>query len=178
MSTYGEYTRNLETGTCTVCGKAPQVRTGHSWDTFCHPCAAELARRSVANAEEHVAAARRELARLTGEPECQHGPLLPDVPDFDGTDAAHPAWWRGQSDGVDGVVRLMKEALNGYSGGTLREPLHAVRETVRENARVVRRARVVWAAYKAYLTQKYPASVGQPWSFVCPHHRALDRDLG
>lgn len=35
-----------------------------------------------------------------------------DNPDFDGTDAAHPAWWRGHFDGSDGTCfNLMKILL-------------------------------------------------------------------
>lgn len=36
------------------------------------------------------------------------------APEFDGTDGADPAWWRGQDDGVKGVVRIWKNALAGH----------------------------------------------------------------
>jgi len=35
------------------------------------------------------------------------------APEFDGTDGADPAWWRGQDDGVKGVCRIWREALEG-----------------------------------------------------------------
>lgn len=36
---------------------------------------------------------------------------MEDDPNLDGTDAAHPAWWRGQERGVDGTLKILAEAL-------------------------------------------------------------------
>lgn len=42
---------------------------------------------------------------------------LPDDPELDGTDGAHPAWWRGQSDGVDGACARIEAAIDGMDSG-------------------------------------------------------------
>jgi len=34
-----------------------------------------------------------------------------------------------------------------------------------------------WAAYVAFLRERYPAKVGEAWEFTCPHHKAIDRAL-
>lgn len=44
--------------------------------------------------------------------------LVKDYPFFDGTDAAHPAWWRGNDAGVDGAVRRIEEVLSGKDDGS------------------------------------------------------------
>lgn len=36
-----------------------------------------------------------------------------DDPALDGTDAAHPAWWRGNDDGVKAVVKIVNDLLDG-----------------------------------------------------------------
>lgn len=36
-----------------------------------------------------------------------------DDPSWDGTDAAHPAWWRGNDAGVDGAVMVIEKVLSG-----------------------------------------------------------------
>ena len=60
----------------------------------------------------------------------------PDDPEMDATDFAHPAWWRGNDAGVEAVVRIANEVLDGkdnlagVSGSdtlqALRERLHAL----------------------------------------------------
>ncbi len=40
-----------------------------------------------------------------------------DSPIFDGTDAAHPAWWRGNDAGVAGAVMRIREVLDGTYDG-------------------------------------------------------------
>lgn len=40
-----------------------------------------------------------------------------DYPDLDGTDWAHPAWWRGNDDGVRGVAMRIKKILDGKDDG-------------------------------------------------------------
>lgn len=47
-------------------------------------------------------------------------PALRDDPECDGTDAAHPAWWRGNEAGVEGAVREMSRVLS----GECRPPFH------------------------------------------------------
>lgn len=38
--------------------------------------------------------------------------------EWDGTDAAEPAWWRGQDDGVRGAVERIRAALDGTDDGS------------------------------------------------------------
>lgn len=42
---------------------------------------------------------------------------LEDDSEWDGTDAAHPAFWRGQKDGVRGVIMRINEILDGKDAG-------------------------------------------------------------
>lgn len=42
---------------------------------------------------------------------------IPDDPAADGTDAAHPAWWRGRANGVACVVEKLREAMDGEDDG-------------------------------------------------------------
>jgi len=46
--------------------------------------------------------------------------LIPDNPEFDGTDGAHPAWWRGCDDGVFSTVRCINGILDDIQAN--REP--------------------------------------------------------
>lgn len=39
-----------------------------------------------------------------------------DDPQWDGTDMAHPAWWRGYDDGVQGAIACIREMLDGRDG--------------------------------------------------------------
>lgn len=39
-------------------------------------------------------------------------------PQWDGTDAAHPAWWRGNDRGVEQVVERLTEVLDGKDNGS------------------------------------------------------------
>lgn len=41
-----------------------------------------------------------------------------DDPDNDGTDFAHPAFWRGVDDGVRGAVMRIREVLDGKDSGS------------------------------------------------------------
>lgn len=43
--------------------------------------------------------------------------LLPDDPEWDATDFAHPAWWRGNDAGADAVVRRLEKVLDGKDEG-------------------------------------------------------------
>ncbi len=53
-----------------------------------------------------------------------------DDPKYDGTDGAHPAWWRGEEAGVRGAVREVRRVLTGEFIGGTREPLQELREDV------------------------------------------------
>ena len=44
--------------------------------------------------------------------------LILDDPEADGTDDAHPAFWRGQDDGVRGAVMRMMQAIEGKDDGS------------------------------------------------------------
>lgn len=51
--------------------------------------------------------------------EAQLATSLPDDPETDGTDAAHPAWWRGQERGVDGAAQsILNVIAKGRADGT------------------------------------------------------------
>ena len=50
---------------------------------------------------------------LPREPEAVNVIAPVDYPEFDGTDCAHPAWWRGNDAGVLAAARLIAQALNG-----------------------------------------------------------------
>jgi hypothetical protein len=41
----------------------------------------------------------------------------PDDPDWDATDWAHPAWWRGEEHGIGMTVLLVTEMLDGEDDG-------------------------------------------------------------
>jgi len=63
---------------------------------------------------------------------CKEGKLPPhepvpevrtDEPGLDGTNEAHPAWWRGQERGAEGVIEVLTEILDGKSHtGTFGSP--------------------------------------------------------
>ena len=53
-----------------------------------------------------------------------------DNPEYDGTDGAHPAWWRGEGDGVVGAVKRIREVLAGDIRGVTQEPLQGLREDI------------------------------------------------
>ena len=38
--------------------------------------------------------------------------IVPDYPELDGTDGAHPAWWRGHDNGVESVVQIIDRLLD------------------------------------------------------------------
>lgn len=51
-----------------------------------------------------------------------------DDPEWDGTDTAHPAWWRGHDSSCQQFCREINEILDGKPmGGTCREPWEATR---------------------------------------------------
>ncbi len=42
---------------------------------------------------------------------------LPDSPDLDGTDFAHPAYWRGHDQAVEALCQKINKILNGHDHG-------------------------------------------------------------
>jgi hypothetical protein len=44
--------------------------------------------------------------------------VIPDDPEADGTDNAHPAFWRGQDDGVRGATMRIMQAIEGRDDGS------------------------------------------------------------
>lgn len=48
---------------------------------------------------------------------CGEGHWHPDNAAWDATDAAHPAWWRGQEHGVRSACRRMAQVLDGQDDG-------------------------------------------------------------
>lgn len=61
-------------------------------------------------------AAAREEGRLSATLDAPTQPL--DDPQWDATDAAHPAWWRGNDHGVAAVVQIINDTLDGKAPGT------------------------------------------------------------
>lgn len=55
--------------------------------------------------------------------------MFPDDPDADGTDNAHPAWWRGQDAAVAMLTHTINEILDGKDNGAgvMAEPLESLR---------------------------------------------------
>ncbi len=53
-----------------------------------------------------------------------------DDPEWDGTDAAHPAWWRGNDAGYRSITRMIEGILDGtYDGsGVSAEPWESVKQ--------------------------------------------------
>lgn len=59
-------------------------------------------------------------------------PFIKDNPEWDATDFAHPAWWRGEQHAVTQVVKQIEEILDGkpVTGFSGYAPLQAVRKRV------------------------------------------------
>lgn len=56
---------------------------------------------------------------------------LRDNPEFDCTDAAHPAWWRGQEHAVRVMCQLVTDLLDGEEpSGVCNEPWETVRQRI------------------------------------------------
>lgn len=57
-----------------------------------------------------------------------------DDPQWDGTDGAHPVWWRGQDDGVRGACRKIEAVLNGkpHTGKCASDDLQRVLDRLAE----------------------------------------------
>lgn len=56
---------------------------------------------------------------------------LQDNPELDGTDAAHPAWWRGEEYAVERLCREINSILDGESlAGVCGEPWESTRQRI------------------------------------------------
>lgn len=68
----------------------------------------------------------------------------PDNDFWDGTDAAHPAWWRGQERGAKGMLDRVRASLRdraqGHEGGGDKEVMELVDQIVHHSTEVVREA--------------------------------------
>lgn len=76
-----------------------------------------------------------------------------DDPEADGTDYAHPAWWRGQQDGVAGAAMRWREALEKPipAAGVMHEPLETLRRDTERLRERLRLAEEVIAALSPHL---------------------------
>jgi len=59
---------------------------------------------------------------------------LYDDPQWDATDAAHPAWWRGEDYGACQAAKLIADVLSGKNDctGRMNEPVETMRDSVFE----------------------------------------------
>lgn len=81
-----------------------------------------------------------------------------DNEELDGTDAAHPAWWRGNDAGVAQVCAQINAILDGAEvSGTASEPWESTRRRVAEARKDLERLREVLEAGKA---DRWAATVG------------------
>jgi hypothetical protein len=61
-----------------------------------------------------------------------------DDPQWDGTDAAHPAWWRGNDAGVHSTVAALNRVMNGEHTGTFGyAPLEQLANRLRDQRRML-----------------------------------------
>lgn len=54
--------------------------------------------------------------------DCQTFRVSADQPQWDSTDAAHPAWWRGNDRGVEATVEALNRVLDEGKAGTFASP--------------------------------------------------------
>lgn len=81
-------------------------------------------RATVASLTAELSAAKTELQDRADWATADH-------PGYDGTDGAHPAWWRGQAAGVDGAAdAIMRVIERGACGSFGSEKLQAVADAV------------------------------------------------
>lgn len=81
-----------------------------------------------------------------------------DNEELDGTDAAHPAWWRGNDAGVAQVCAQINAILDGADvSGTASEPWESTRRRVAEARKDLERLREVLESGKA---DRWAATVG------------------
>ena len=98
---------------------------------FCLSASAEV-REQLAYSEK-VCAERDALRAKVVELEAALAEAREDHQELDGTDAAHPAWWRGHNYGSDSICRALTEVLDGKEpSGTCGEPYETLRRRVWE----------------------------------------------
>lgn len=77
--------------------------------------------------------------RADQAPDTSGRATIPDFPENDVTDAAHPAWWRGCNYGTNSIIREVTKILDGLDGGqgvandpweTVRRRLLALQATI------------------------------------------------
>lgn len=69
-----------------------------------------------------------EAVSIASAYERRRDPCHDDNPEWDGTDAAHPAWWRGEAYGFGELCRAVNETLDGEAPtGTCGEPWQSTR---------------------------------------------------
>lgn len=79
----------------------------------------------------HTYGLRPNAARIVREA------LASSDPELDGTDFAHPAWWRGHNNGSLGMIAAVTRILDGKDDGkgVANEPWQSVRTRLREALR-------------------------------------------
>lgn len=85
-----------------------------------------------------------------------------DDPSLDGTDGAHPAWWRGQDAGVDGAAAVLEKVtadlLPTPNERRLRRQCVRMHKLEKENAEM--RRVLVLAGRLAYAVNRWDAAGG------------------
>lgn len=88
-----------------------------------------------------------EIARIKGQLE-----RIKDDPECDGTDGAHPAWWRGNDAAVVSCAHIIKYVcLNGKGNGVANEPWESAKvavESLRLRALFAERLAVVLSSLR------------------------------
>lgn len=76
---------------------------------------------------------RRLLSALSDAPAPQEAAPGEDDPEFDATDAAHPAWWRGNDRGVESTCEALNRMLDHPEKpiGFAYDPLHTLAKRIR-----------------------------------------------
>ena len=74
-------------------------------------------------------------------PSGERAELIPDDPELDATDGAHPAWWRGHDHAVKAICQKINEIFDGEDNGegASSEPWESVRRKLRNAAYLVHR---------------------------------------
>lgn len=67
-----------------------------------------------------------------------------DWPEWDATDAAHPAWWRGETWSALKAAEMIKEIIAGNDNGegVMNEPLETMRRSVMKLVEQIRRSAI------------------------------------
>ena len=67
--------------------------------------------------------------------------LIPDIPELDATDGAHPAWWRSHEHTVKTLCQKINDIIDGKDNGegVSSEPWESVRRKLLSAAYIIRR---------------------------------------